>query len=327
MAAELDVTVIMSPREQFGLTRRSLESLYANTGCPFALIYVDGGSPASVRDYLRAESERRGFTLLRTDYFLTPNEARNRGLAHVKTPYVVFVDNDLIFAPNWLESLIGCAKETQADVVTPVVCIGEPVHTRIHFAGGDARIVEENGRRMFQGSHHFAGEFLADARARMVREETETVEFHCVLVRNDVFQRFGLLDEKLTAVHEHTDMCLTVRKHGGKVMFEPASVVTYAALRPQSFSDNAFFYYRWCDEYARNSERYFHEKWGTEFSDNTYRYFITTHRRRTGFRRRLEPIVGWRASEALLHFYGEWMARAALRKRSKLRGAELKSAA
>ena len=40
------VTVVVVPRERFGVTSRSLEAIYANTPAPFPLVYVDGGSPS-----------------------------------------------------------------------------------------------------------------------------------------------------------------------------------------------------------------------------------------------------------------------------------------
>ena len=139
------MTIVMSPRERFSLTLRSTESLHSDLSVPFAFICVDGGSPPAMRNHLRAEAHRRGFQLIRTEHYLTPNEARNLGLAEVKTPFVVFVDNDLVVEPGWLEHLLRCADETGAEIVAPLICEGEPLHTTIHMAGGDARLIVENG--------------------------------------------------------------------------------------------------------------------------------------------------------------------------------------
>ena len=53
------VTVVVVPRERFSLTKRSLESIYANTHSEFTLLYVDGGSPSSIKRYLAEESRKR----------------------------------------------------------------------------------------------------------------------------------------------------------------------------------------------------------------------------------------------------------------------------
>lgn len=46
-------------------------------------------------------------------------------------------------------------------------------------------------------------------------------------VRRDVFFRHGGFDEEYWNGYEDVDFCLTVRRAGGTVRFEPASVVTH----------------------------------------------------------------------------------------------------
>ncbi|NER78959.1 MAG: glycosyltransferase [Leptolyngbya sp. SIO1D8] len=131
------VTIVAVPRERFQFTQESLESLYENTQHPFHLIYVDNHSPAPICDYLASQAKEKGFELVRSPQFLSPNQARNVGLRRVKTPYVVFVDNDVVFSPGWLKALVECAEETGATVVGSLVCQYKPLHTIIHCIGGD----------------------------------------------------------------------------------------------------------------------------------------------------------------------------------------------
>ena len=100
------VTIVVVPRERFGLAARSLRSIYEQSDIPFRLVYVDGGSPSGVRRYLERQAEERGFELIRTDHYLSPNQARNLGLRRVKSEYVVFIDNDVVVAPGWLAPLV-----------------------------------------------------------------------------------------------------------------------------------------------------------------------------------------------------------------------------
>jgi GT2 family glycosyltransferase len=115
-------TVAVVQRDRFSPTRAALERLYEVTEPPFRLIYVDGGSPQRVRAYLTDQARQRGFHLLRRDSYLSPNEARNLALRHVDTRYVVFLDNDVLVTPGWLEALVRCAEETGAWTVGPFYC-------------------------------------------------------------------------------------------------------------------------------------------------------------------------------------------------------------
>jgi GT2 family glycosyltransferase len=294
-----DITVVMSPRERFSGIQRSIDSLYEAPGEPFAFICVDGCSPSWVRRHLAAEARRRGFRLIRTEHYLTPNEARNIALSEVKTKYVVFIDNDVVFGPGWLSALKRCAEETGAEVVSPLICIGEPIHSQIHFAGGAAAITNESGKRIFREAHRFGHRRLSQVRAMLFRQPTELAEFHCMFVKKEVFGRVGPLDEQLKGIHEHIDLCLKVRETGGIVMFEPDAVVTYLwGVLPLRLSDLPFFFYRWSDEWALDSELYFHRKWNIAYDDNCTHGFVVPHRRDAWLRLRecVQIFVGWRIS-------------------------------
>jgi len=317
-----DVTIIMSPREQFGFTKRSVESLYSDQNIPFDFICIDGGSPQEVRDYLRSESERRGFKLIRKPYFLTPNEARNLVLDEIKTRYVVFIDNDVVFAPMWLTHLLQCAEETGAAIVTPLVCIGEPVHTKIHMAGADASITVRDGKRVFHETHHFLDSLVTEVGEQLIRKPVELAEFHCMLVKTEVIKKLGKFDENLKSTSEHTDFCLTVREQGGTIMIEPRAVVTQIFGLPISWSDLKFFFCRWSDEWTIDSERYFHKKWNTVFDESVLKYFVRPRRRHAFPKvcRVLQAIVGWRISGWLIDRVAEVFVWSAKRDRAAALG-------
>jgi len=310
---EPDVTVVMSPRERFSGIDLSINSLYEAPGARFEFICVDGGGPASIRRYLVAEARRRGFHLIRTKHYLTPNEARNLAIPEVKTKYIAFVDNDVIFAPDWLKALTRCADETGADIVTPIVCYGKPVHTKIHFAGGTATFASRSGKRTIKTAHRLIERQLSEVKGELLREPTELAEFHCVLVRRDVFERFGPLDGKLKSMHEHIDLCLTVRNAGGTVMFEPASVVTNLWEMPLRLSDLPYFFCRWNDDWASESRMHFERKWDVRFSDDSARIFVTWHRGEACSRARglARKFVGRRISGTLYEKSVDWLIRLA----------------
>ena len=80
---------------------------------------------------------------------------------------------------------------------------------------------------------------------------TEQVEFHCMLVRRDVFVRLGPLDESLRSVREHLDLCLRVQEDGGEVWFDPEVTATYASVDRMSISDRAYWLERFSLEEIR----------------------------------------------------------------------------
>ena len=269
------VTVVVVPRERFSFTKPSFESLRRDTDFPFELIYVDGGSPEPVATYLDEQNKRKRFQLIRTDHHLAPNQARNLALARVETPYVVFMDNDILVTPGWLEALWRCAEKTGAWLVGPIYCIGNPSAWVVHMAGGEARIESRDGGRFLHERHLFRGRRLADVRPHLRRGPCELLEFHCMLARSDVFARLGVLDEKLLSTPEHIDLCLKVRDAGGEIYLEPDAVVSYVPPPPFARTDLRYFMLRWSEDWNRSSLAHFRHKWNLSADDP----FLDRHNR------------------------------------------------
>lgn len=262
---EPKVTIVVVPRERFSYTRESLESIYEHTEFPFALVYVDGGSPPEIQRYLEAQALAKQFQLVRTDYYLSPNHARNLGLRQVNSKYVVFVDNDVVVTPGWLSQLVRCAQETGASVITPLVCVGKPEDKIIHCAGGEAHIAQETKgekvKRHAIEKLYKQGKRVVDVRDQLQRQQTELAEFHCMFVSTEIFEQVGYLDEAMLSTREHIDFCMTVAQAGGKVYFEPESVVTYVPGAQLELRDIPFYMLRWSDAWAVASLQHFRYKW------------------------------------------------------------------
>lgn len=290
MNAAARATVVVVPRERFSRSIESLESIYRHTTAPFELIYVDGNSPRPIRRRLQQLAAERGFTLLRRDRYLIPNEARNLGLARATTEYVVFIDNDVVVTPGWLERLVACAEETAAALVIPLFLEGKPEQGIVHMAGGFARIEHEGGRRVFKNVHRFTGRRLEELHDQLRREPVGSIEYHCLLARRAIFDAVGPLDERIPSVWEHTDLALAVQQTGGRIVFEPSARVSYDSAGGLTAYDMPYFALRWSDAWGRMSIDRFASKWQLSRDDPEVRYM---YRYSAAYRRRfLRRLIG-----------------------------------
>lgn len=286
------ITIIVAPREGFSSTKQSLESIYKYTQVPFNLVYVDAGSPRHIQKYLQRTATKRGFTLLRTEHYLSPNQARNLGLSQVTTDYVVFVDNDIHVSAGWLEKLWQCAQETDAAVVCPITCIGKPLHDRIYFAGGEVRIfMDAKGsqiRRRLYENRFLVNRSVASIKHQLYRRSCELTELRCALIRRTVFNHIGCLDEQLLGTQEDIDFCLRINRLGGRIYCEPAARVTHVPRIPGR-SDLAYFMLRWSDAWEVESLMHFQQKWDLDMDD----YFLQRYRQLGYYRRQalLYPLL------------------------------------
>jgi GT2 family glycosyltransferase len=282
------ITIIVVPREKFSSTQASLESIYKFTNHPFHLIYVDAGSPPHIQKYLaqkylETQATINQFQLIRINHYLSPNQARNIGLQHTQSQYVIFIDNDIIVSPNWLTPLIDCAEITQATIVTPLICQGKTLHQEIHCAGGETGI--HNGKIIDR--IHKQGKKITDITPKLQRQKTGLAEFHCMLVDTNIFQKLGYLDEKLLNTKEYLDFCLLVTQAGGSIYLEPNSIVTYQTELPlNNLSDIHYYMFRWNDAWEKSSLKHLQKKWNLT-QDN---YFEKRYKN-----------LGWRRNTAIIY--------------------------
>ncbi len=262
------VTIVVVPWQHYSQTKPSLESIYAFTPPPFELIYVDGNAPPHVQRYLQEQARARGFTLIRSDRYLTTTEAQNLALPHVHTEYVAFVENWVLVTPGWLSSLVRCAEEEHAWVVEPLYCTGELRRPMVYSSAPDLRIVEENGARRLHETAPLAGKPLADVRAGLTRSTCGYAKSHCMLVRKDVLDRLGAFDESFTSYQGHRDFSLDVQAAGGLLYAEPDAVVVLEGPPPLAWSDVPLFLLRWSDAWLQPSIKRFAQKWRIPETDH-----------------------------------------------------------
>jgi hypothetical protein len=262
------VTIVITARERFSLAVAALEHLIRNTRSPYELIYVDGNAPLPISEQLSALCHRKGFTYIRKEKYMYPPQARNLVLDQITTPYVVFMENDVLVEAGWLETLLETAREHPEAVLSPLICQRRPLHQEIHMAGvqmGDD--VEE----LLQGKGqvidaHLWHERKVDAFPGGV-QPIQSAEFHCVWMPTRLIRDFGGFDSKILAGPDHMDFSLRCHQTRTPIYLQPDARVTFLfpdRNDPLQESDQDFFLVRWAPRVLRESYAVFAEKWHLE---------------------------------------------------------------
>src|SRR5215204_4545056 len=98
-------------REKFGWALPALRRLYAHTGEPFRLYFVDPGYPPQVREEIDRFLAGRDVVHIRLPGFAYPNEQINAVLPRITEPWLALFKNDTLVGPGWLECLReSCAR-------------------------------------------------------------------------------------------------------------------------------------------------------------------------------------------------------------------------
>jgi GT2 family glycosyltransferase len=190
------------------LTRLCLASVQRAAGSlPFELIVVDNASTDDTLSWLR-EVELSG--LLPLKVIANPHNAgfaaaNNQAARSARGDVVVFLNNDTVVAPGWLERLVG---HLDAD---PGLGLVGPV---TNSCGNEAEIPVEY--RDVEGMLAFAEEHL---RAHAGERETiPMLTLFCAAMPRALFADVGGLDERYrVGMFEDDDLAMAVRARGRRV--------------------------------------------------------------------------------------------------------------
>jgi GT2 family glycosyltransferase len=274
-------TIIMTTRERHALTEVAIESIVANTKCPYRFIYADVQSPDWLRDRLEKRSKEWNLEVIRLDEDLWPNQVRRRLAGLIDTEYVVYIDNDVLVEMGWLEALMACADETGAGVVGPLYLWGDGKRSpKIHMAGGKLTELRTAQGTVLEEAHQLVNEDPVEAAHKLIRQPCDFAEYHCMLIRAELVHDGELFDQDILCVHEHIDTSLTARQRGYATFVEPNARVTYLAFADHMLDDIPFLRKRWARETGEASISAFAKKWHIANDNRSFgrlRHFLHLH--------------------------------------------------
>jgi glycosyltransferase involved in cell wall biosynthesis len=124
------VTVVLCTYNRAALLERTVRAVLAQKGCELDLVVVDDGSPDDTPAVLASIDDPRLRVVRQANAGLSV--ARNSGLAAAEGDWVVFLDDDDLPEPEWLELLarpmgdpgvgITCVGSTAVDPQGDVIC-------------------------------------------------------------------------------------------------------------------------------------------------------------------------------------------------------------
>jgi GT2 family glycosyltransferase len=216
---------------------------------PFEMIVVDNGSTDKTPELLNSLSSLR--TNVRVARFrenLGFARACNEGARLARGHYLIFLNNDTLPTPGWLEKMARLAK-TDAGIGI-VGCKLLYPNGRIQHVG-IAFDQNKNPRHIYRG-------FSADIPPATVCRDYQAVTGACLLMERELYWSVGGMDETFKNSYEDVDLCLKVRSRGYRVVVCTDSVVYHFEGMSEGrcasdFRNLAIFKARWdkqidCDD-------------------------------------------------------------------------------
>ena len=221
-ASRTSVSIVMPCFHGAAMTEACLRSLFetlpANVRCE--VIVVDDGSQdgtaALLKKFARREPRLKNFRNKKNLGFVA---SCNSGAAKATGEVLVFLNNDLVLLPGWLEPLLRVFRD-RADAGVAGGKLIFPDGT-FQEAGG---VVFNDGSALNYGR---ADTDLAAPQYNFLRE-VDYCSGALFATRRELFQELGGFGAEFRpGYYEDTDYCFKVRAAGRKVYFQPESAVVH----------------------------------------------------------------------------------------------------
>ncbi|MFQ5513196.1 MAG: glycosyltransferase [Myxococcota bacterium] len=207
--------IVIPVWNRLDLTEQCLKHLFeVRTNTSFELIVVDNGSSDGTTQFLRSLGPR--LRIIRNERNLGFARACNQGAAVAKAPYLLFLNNDTIPLPGWLEPLLAIVERE------PTVSV---VGSKLLFPDGSIQHAGVAMSRLHRTPYHIYRSVPGSSSIVNRRRDLHAVTGACMLVRATAFREVGGFDEGYVNSFEDVDLCFRLVQRGHHVVYEPQSTL------------------------------------------------------------------------------------------------------
>lgn len=202
------------------------EQLLATVACLTAIADHSGSIAYEVLVLNDASSEPTRQSLERIEGLRLINQPRNlgflrncnEGARHARGHYLLWLNNDTLVQPGWLEALVQMAEHQPR-----VGAVG----AQLRYA--DGRLQEVGGIVWRDGSGARVGDGeWPDRRLTTRPREVDYCSAAALLVRHGLWLELGGFDPRYApAYYEDTDLCFRIREAGRRILVQPKALVVH----------------------------------------------------------------------------------------------------
>jgi GT2 family glycosyltransferase len=262
--AELDVTrpirydgtprvsILVVTYNNLALTRLCLASIQRAAGAlPFEVIVVDNASADGTPAWLAetAAGALLPLTVVANAHNAGFAAANNQAAARARGDLVVFLNNDCVVVPGWLETLVGHLDgDRSLGLVGPVTNSGGNAEAQLGTCYAD-----------LDGMRRFADDYTRAHHDEVV--DVPMLALFCAAMAKERFAAVGGLDERYgRGLFEDDDLALAVQRRGWRVaLARDVFVHHYGGASFSRLAPGEYLRLWW------NNRRAFEKKWQTRW--------------------------------------------------------------
>ncbi len=256
-----DVSIIIPLYKSAEVVKGLIRSWDFDSSHNVEIIFVDDQCPQNSKDVIvkQLESKKKKIgkiysNLVNLGFGVTCNVG-----AHFATgDYLIFLNADTLVTKNWIEPIISLLKDEEIGIVGNLqIKKGGLWDNSIDSAGSEwswsSRSFLHIGRHTYEGQELAQPYYTHNCPKDLMHvAEREMVTGCCLGIRKDLFEEIGGFNPNYKIGYwEDSELCMTVREKGYKVLFQPKSKI-YHLLSHSKSGSHAF---------QNHNRDYFFNKW------------------------------------------------------------------
>jgi N-acetylglucosaminyl-diphospho-decaprenol L-rhamnosyltransferase len=221
----LRVTFVVVSYNSADVLRDCLASIELHAPGARAIVVDNASSDASVEV---AQAKGSFVTLVRSEENEGFSKANNRALRAIDTEFALILNPDARLTSSAMPQLLAAADRLPAAAAFGPKTVYEDGRPQVSFGPDLSLAAEYRQRKLVKGVKAGAAWALDELRALIAEErEVDWVSGSCMLLRMSAARAVGLFDERYFLYEEDADLCLRLRKAGGKIVLIPQAVVIH----------------------------------------------------------------------------------------------------
>jgi len=213
------VSIVIPTKDGLALLKQCVESIHAVTEYrDFEILVLSNNSreEATYR-WLDAEQEQGRLRWKRCDYPFNFARLMNDGAAATTSPHLLLLNNDVKpLRPDWLRALLEWSVLPEVGAVGALLRFPDGT---VQHSGVLLGICGAAGHAHYRFPSTSLGYFGSLGIVRNYSAVTAA----CLMVRRDVYEVVGGMDERFQVAYNDVDFCLRVREAGYRLVYTPYS--------------------------------------------------------------------------------------------------------
>jgi GT2 family glycosyltransferase/aryl carrier-like protein len=213
------VSIIIPTRDLGHLLNQCLESIFTKSTYPdYEVILIDNGSTEPytakvINEWLNREPDR-----FRCYFYGIPfnyPKLNNFGVSKATGEYLLFLNNDTeVITHDWIEAMVEQAQRPTIGAVGPLLLYADDTVQHAGVVLGIGRFAGHSHRHFSATSPGYVGQLITI-------NNYSAVTGACLMVRREIYEAVGGLEEELAVACNDIDLCLKILRQGYRNIYLP----------------------------------------------------------------------------------------------------------